>query len=457
MNMKYQASAKELKNMFRNASGRVKLVTTGTDQEHEVLNSQGEVIHANDAPREYGITKEESEGSCENCNPCDFCSGCHISEFCDDCDDYCDDYEEDQEGNQICQDDCNYSCHDFCNSHEYICSNGCPRCDDCEEDYLSAPVGLDGNTSTAEVRQEPGFSPSNAVDNLRNVYKTIPQAIMSTVGDRFALGGHIHLGFKDKNGCNISCRPSSQYLRILDYFIGRPSQVMNGKGRGSYAQLSAWESKYYGFEYRSAPAAIFHNPHISLIFFKIAWYVTKKYLRKIPFELSANIEEGMASDGEYIEYANLSERQVRYLRNFIKNFHKIGYTENAVANWNRRAVKLAIKKANLPKFKYSFNDDWSTESRQLVENSLNGIRTPKRNVRILLFGMANSRGDVTYGFDVRNYHNMYGEHTPNIDNNSFDIVIGMPASFRTGYISDENKSAIMKSLISTVRQKLKEM
>ena len=42
----YKMSSNELREMFRRANGRVKLVTTGTDLEHEVLNASGEVIHA---------------------------------------------------------------------------------------------------------------------------------------------------------------------------------------------------------------------------------------------------------------------------------------------------------------------------------------------------------------------------------------------------------------------------
>jgi hypothetical protein len=127
-------------------------------------------------------------------------------------------------------------------------------------DSTSDPIGVDGAGCQVELRPEPG-TPAEVTHNLKSLLLEFngdyPSYALSTKGDVYPLGGHIHVGLPNE------FRQFTTGLRELcDAFIGTPTIGLSGRARHSYRQLGAYETKPWGWEYRTPPAGIFATPPI---------------------------------------------------------------------------------------------------------------------------------------------------------------------------------------------------
>ena len=418
--------------MFEDGYHHHTLDKIGSDPEWETTDSYGQVINAVEGPYDCITTHRDGEcrpgddcNPCDNCNPCDRCSG--SSTDCDECD-----------------------------PREYIC-NGCDPCDGCDESYSSssedaytAPIGLDHGDSVVEFRPEPGKTPTEAVANINNLFAIAEEsgARFSAIGDRYAIGCHLHFGFKNPNGGDAGCRPHSHLLWLLDRFLGRPFKKLNGKGRGSYSDLGKYETKPYGFEYRSLPAAVFATPKIALIVHKIGYHIVKKYLTGEVFVLDNRCKN--ATVEEFKKYACLTDKQLVYMEKFVKSWRSMSYSKNITAFWRRGAKHMAASASTLPKFDITFSEDWVAQRRRALRSLIDTIRTSNRNVRILLYGLGDHRGDVIAGFNSPQYQTI--DH---VTSRTGDLIYALPYSFRNGYISPQNRVRLERDLISQIREDLK--
>jgi hypothetical protein len=59
-----------------------------------------------------------------------------------------------------------------------------------------SPIGLDGAWGAVELRPAPAYSPEEYVENFLDLLEEVKEVnvLLSVQGDRFALGGHIHVG-----------------------------------------------------------------------------------------------------------------------------------------------------------------------------------------------------------------------------------------------------------------------
>ncbi|MEN3051337.1 MAG: hypothetical protein ABC596_05965 [Candidatus Methanosuratincola petrocarbonis] len=163
-----------------------------------------------------------------------------------------------------------------------------------------------------KLRPKPG-SPSEVVRSLRDLIKDFAEEYeeydLSPQGDTYPCEGHIHLG-----GLPPLSTPPRRLLEILDDFLGRPSLPLSGKAHGSYKELSAWEAKPNGLEYRSLPAAVFANPKITKITLKLARNLAWAYLQKSVLEYN---DPPTAED--YRRLGKLTAREVEYFLAFLRN------------------------------------------------------------------------------------------------------------------------------------------
>ena len=118
-------------------------------------------------------------------------------------------------------------------------------------------VGVDECTETGELRPQEG-TPAKVVKNTSNLLALLGSEIKSREllvyagalgGDDIPLGGHIHF--------NVPY--CEDFVDALDAFIGGPMLRMANSDRredDAYGELSEWESKPYGFEYRTPPSFI---------------------------------------------------------------------------------------------------------------------------------------------------------------------------------------------------------
>ncbi len=178
--------------------------------------------------------------------------------------------------------------------------------------YTSTDIGLDGAASQLEFRPRPG-TPQQVVKNIRHLVKKFSQQYsqydLTDEGNRYPLGGHIHVGV----GHPIDCH--NDLVAILDDFIGKPTLKLSGTARGSYQYLSMVRSQPHGFEYRSTPSAVFQNPVITHIVLTLMKNLSEKYFNQETLTYNDN-----PTDEDYIKVGGLSARQVKYFRTFCEKY-----------------------------------------------------------------------------------------------------------------------------------------
>ena len=189
-------------------------------------------------------------------------------------------------------------------------------------------IGRDGAGSQVEIRPKPFTDPADVVSYMIGIMMRLaPNAHFSTRGNRYAVGGHIHIGIGN------SYRPPDDLNWLMDYFLGIPTSELNGTARSGYARLSAWESKPWGFEYRSAPAAIFHWPEFARLSMKALKGVCEAYMNARTI-----IVNSVPEFSDYWNYCRFTPREYERWRMYLDRYHDFmrnpeALAENCIANW----------------------------------------------------------------------------------------------------------------------------
>lgn len=150
---------------------------------------------------------------------------------------------------------------------------------------LSTKLGVDGASSTGEIRPSPGTAAmvTNHISYILNeAVDKLPEDVQIRAGGgkyfSRSLGGHIHF--------NIP--PERELIDLLDYFIGTPLKRKRGGARpgGGYGSLGQYRTHTYGrsqngFEYRTPPSWITH-PKIAYCTLMIAGNIVKAWLQRKP-------------------------------------------------------------------------------------------------------------------------------------------------------------------------------
>lgn len=137
---------------------------------------------------------------------------------------------------------------------------------------LRTQVGCDGNSNIAELRPNQADDP---ITHLNNVKKCVRRLVTKMnahqnldayagSGFRWATGGHIHFGIKlkPKNMDLIRVLDlMSIYLLSLEYKKNSKRRKMNG----GYGNLYAYETKSYGFEYRTLASWLYSESNAKSI------------------------------------------------------------------------------------------------------------------------------------------------------------------------------------------------
>jgi len=112
---------------------------------------------------------------------------------------------------------------------------------------------------------------------------------LSTKGDEFPVGGHIHLGFSNWDECETKEENFNKFnimysiIATIDDFLGDYYIKWSGEARWKYKIRRSCEMKSWGFEYRTPPAAIFSTPEFLKINLKLIWGIAKDVLRGYNF------------------------------------------------------------------------------------------------------------------------------------------------------------------------------
>jgi len=282
-------------------------------------------------------------------------------------------------------------------------------------------IGVDGAGDQVELRPRPS---SNVEQHIRHVYELIKKFAeldrfdLSTKGDIYPLGGHIHVG---------GVEPTKDVLTLLDDFLGVHVINLSGNARGSYKRLSAYEKKPYGFEYRSCPAAIFHNRRILRISLKIVKNVLEKLINKGSITYNYPVQ-----DEDYYRHAKLTAAEYKYFKWFIENYRSKLADQTLLYAWR-------VRKGNKPKPIYNLtisdNDTFSDQIRQALLAIPERFRLRKN---IYIFGLHERRGNV-YTFPTK-----LGGRTSAFDPCVFETKVSVGIAYQTRITTDEK---IIKRLL----------
>jgi hypothetical protein len=231
-----------------------------------------------------------------------------------------------------------------------------------------APIGLDGCSSTGELRPRPGSWGQLYLSLSYLIRKADEQNIvMSVKGDTFALGGHIHFG-------GIEESMILPIVRAMDSFVLPLLQPLEGRARGCYARRGNYETKSYGFEYRSLPAGWLACPELAKLTLKLSYKVAKSV---ICYGLDAS---GDPVAPTYESYKHLlNKRDYNRLIELVTKLRTDRYLAINPA-WGGKKINL-IKKV-------TFRDDFEREVRDFSYIPEKGLP-----IDIIIFGLNGNRGN----------------------------------------------------------------
>ena len=280
----------------------------------------------------------------------------------------------------------------------------------------SYEIGKDGAGMQLELRPKAG-SVEDVIQNLATLMSQLEYPI-STVGNVYPLGGHIHIGI----GGQLTVPRG--LVQLLDYFLGQRIINLSGSARSSYKIMGACRPQPWGFEYRTPPAAIFVNPTFCRLALKICHAITENYNAGRKFKITP--QKPVAED--YINYCNFTpeeaiewESQIATYKAFLKE--NTPYHMNCAALWCKDKPYGTECDLDLddgrpereqgydgddddddddepPSYTVVFSDTWSAEVQSYVRDMFS---TNEGEAEILLYGLAEHRGLVIAGFTMDGY------------------------------------------------------
>ncbi len=255
-------------------------------------------------------------------------------------------------------------------------------------------IGRDGSGYQVELRPNPG-TPGNVVKNLKALIHTLTadNYYCGVRGDKYSLGGHIHLG-------GVGTHPGAEFISALDHFIGAPLRRLSGQARGPYGSLGAYRSQFHGgIEYRTPPSAWLAKPEYATLVLRLAYQVAKR----------ASSTRGLiyeTDDGRCVATANSFARLIgpTSARQFSEFCHAPVTTGPINAAWTRRRgrpVRTAGLAAQTPgsRLDVIFRDEWQDSMRVAIQHELGQIPI-NTLATVELFGLDIDRGRVCYGTDI---------------------------------------------------------
>jgi len=249
--------------------------------------------------------------------------------------------------------------------------------EDDDEDSDGSDLGVDGAGDQVELRPAAG-DPRKVVSNIKKLFKKFSQKYsqydLSDQGDDYPLGGHIHVGI------GRSWRPDAGLIQILDDFVGRAVIELSGTARDEYKKLGQIRTQPHGFEYRTAPSAVFQNPAITYITLRLVQNLCEKYFQEHTLEY-----ESRPTIQDYINVGGLTKQQANYFVKFISGYKP---TKSIKASWHV-AEQVEVKP---PLVTVIFSDKWSPYVRQWIKKYISEKVKVSLPITIKMYGLGHQRG-----------------------------------------------------------------
>jgi hypothetical protein len=233
-------------------------------------------------------------------------------------------------------------------------------------------IGTDGMGAQLELRPEKSKDINHIINNLKYLFKLLENYHIGVRGNRFPLGGHIHIGFiKGDAEYEIDKYCIAKLLKLYDWYLGKPTWELSGKARGAYKVLSACEYKSYGIEYRTLPAAIFISPKICKIVFQIIKHITELFFTQHTFNLPRLFKL------KELKKIGISSEDAKTFYKFIKKYNIIYNNENIYEFWTKENKENEFLKYKNYNKTIEFLGEWSDEVKNRI---IKMIGVPKDNL-----------------------------------------------------------------------------
>ena len=270
-------------------------------------------------------------------------------------------------------------------------------------------IGTDG--SQVEFRPRFDTGPIKVVTRFKKLLKKFSHDYrnhsLSFTGNRYPLGGHIHIGHPAlRNSFD-----SQSLCRALDDFIVDKIARLDGRARGSYAGRAQMRRQSWGVEYRACPAAVFASREllrVTMVMIKgiVTRYLTQKRLTYQTPPTVANYKRiGHLSAKDYAIFVS----EIHRLEDVIQ--HNDG---DLLAAWKiprlRRRRISRSPEVPLPQVALSdhsvvlhFQDDWNPSIRAVMSAWARNLYCESGRIFMTLFGLAANRGAVVAGLELEGY------------------------------------------------------
>ena len=268
-------------------------------------------------------------------------------------------------------------------------------------DSLENPIGCDGAGTQLELRPDPSSNPRIVISNIKRLLKRVRNDGFDVqIADEAPLGGHIHVGFKF--GTKVKpVTPSYPLLTAYDDFLGKRTNKLCY--REGYGELSNFETKDWGFEYRTPSAAIFAHPEIARISMKIIKNLTKLATKGKQIEYN-----DPPTEEDYVRVAKLTKKEAAMFLEFVNNPPKPPYS---ILQFWKLKLNNTRRKKTFP-LEIIFTDEWNHKIANKVADWAKTLRL-KKPVKLVLFGLREDRGKVTSGIRVKGYKRISHTYTEN--------------------------------------------
>jgi hypothetical protein len=303
------------------------------------------------------------------------------------------------------------------------------------------PIGTDGVSHTAELRPDVAYSPEEYVENFLALVERVKEegVLLSVQGNTYALGGHIHIGSSNDYVVQVLRDEVERLVEVLDDFVGRVLLPTSGSARGSYARLGEYEIKDYGWEYRTPPASFYADPEMIRITYKLTKGLVETLLKEgeISYE---TLEDGRAKPEEY--YRFLTKEETEYF---------LGFPEK----WEKGEIVPLVPMGDIPQVLFVFRDEWDYSNMWPFKRALRRLPM-KRPVKLVLYGLAERRGDVFAIPTAPEEWRLREEFpkVPFVKGAIPEIWIGIPYKFRMAELVSE---AILDEFVGWVEEYLAQL